>query len=102
MSTRSSWIVSTLVAIVTIAVLLWVATYRFASPLVAPAPPTPDYALQAAIAIAGAVLVALAYVVTGVTAARSSAHRRRAFIIGSLSMIGVTLLASILAFTIPA
>ncbi|MEW1976299.1 hypothetical protein AB0301_14660 [Microbacterium profundi] len=102
MTRRTSWTVSAVVAALVAVFLVWVATFRFSAPLVSPAPPVPDYSLQAGIAVAGFVAVLLCFVVTGINAAKPERRRLRATIVGCLVMVGTGVFTAILAFTIPA
>lgn len=102
MTKRTGWTVSTGVAALVVVFLVWVATFRFSAPLVSPAPPDPDYSLQAGIAVAGSVAVLISFVATGVGATKSERRRSRATIVGCLVMVGIGVFTAILAFTIPA
>lgn len=59
MSRRSVWIIESLVTALVAVGLVYAANFRYAQPLVLPAPPTPDYAIQASIAYGGIALVLL-------------------------------------------
>lgn len=101
MSARSVWVVELAVTALVISALIYVASFRYARPLVDPAPPPPDYALQAAIAFTGAGLVFVLAVLLTLSVTRrpalrfSSAFSVATIIVGSgLVVAVVALLAS--------
>jgi len=102
MSKWAAWLASACVALGVITFLLWIATFRFAVPLVYPPPHPPDYALQAAIAVGGAFATLVGFAVFGIRAAHADQRRARVVMVNCLSMVGIGLVAAILAFTIPA
>ena len=59
MSNGSVWVFESVVTALVVLGLIYVASFRYARPLVDPAPPPPDYALQATIAYVGAGLVSI-------------------------------------------
>ncbi|WP_417556581.1 hypothetical protein [Microbacterium sp.] len=100
MTKATSWATSALVALLLILFLMWISTFRFAMPPVEPAPPDPNYSVQAAIAIAGCIAVIVGLVWTGISATRSERRRLRTTLIGCLLMIGVGMVTAVLAFTL--
>lgn len=102
MTKTASWIVSIVVAVITVGFLLWVASYRFAVPLVDPAPPPPDYPLQGAIAYAGCGVVLVTFILTRILASRSEHGRGGIVVIGSVSMLVFGGLSVLLAFLLSA
>lgn len=79
-----------------------VASFRRPMALVYPAPPTPDYALQAAIAYAGAVPIVAVLVVAGVLAHKRPEQRGRVVVRGAGVMILIGVIVSTVALTLPA
>jgi len=70
LSKNAAWIAVIVSSAVIIAALVYVAAFRYALPLVYPAPPEPDYMLQALIVWTGCAGVALVGGNTGVAAPR--------------------------------
>ena len=64
--------------------------------------PQPDYALQALISFIGCGLVLLAGGITGVVADKQPAERKRVVITGCLTIMGIGVLTTVAALTIPA
>jgi uncharacterized membrane protein YfcA len=88
--------------VVSLVVLSVVMTYRFAAPLVDPAPPTPDYGVQAI--VTGVTIVAALAGGCGaaVYATKHAADRRRIVGWTAVAMIAGTVLGTVLAFTLSA
>ncbi|QTX05794.1 hypothetical protein [Agromyces archimandritae] len=59
MSKRAAWVFESAVTALVVLGLVYVANVRYARPLVDPAPPPPDYALQEVIAFIGAGIVSI-------------------------------------------
>ncbi|RZU63671.1 hypothetical protein [Zhihengliuella halotolerans] len=102
MSRSLAWLALAVAAGLVLLGLVLVGSYRFPVPLVYPALPTPDYALQAAIAYAGAVPIVAVLVVAGVFAHKRPEQRGRIVARGAGVMILIGLIVSIVALTLPA
>ena len=89
MTSQAAWFASACVALGVITFLLWIATFRFSVPLVYPPPHPPDYGLQAAIAVGGAVATLGGFAVFGILAADADQRRARTVAVGCLSMVGI-------------
>jgi hypothetical protein len=102
MSRRSIWAIESVVTLLVALGLIYAANFRYARPLVDPAPPTPDYALQASIAYFGIAGVAIvAALLTAALARRPTPHP------SSAAGVAATIVASgivviVIAFTVAA
>lgn len=101
LSKNAAWIAVIVCSAVVIAALVYVAAFRYALPLVYPAPPEPDYMLQAFIAWIGCAGVALVGGITGVAAHKQPTQRKRSVRNGCMVMMGIGILAAVAALTIP-
>ena len=86
LSKSAAWITICLVSIVVAIELLFVAAYRFAGAAVLPAPLPPDYAVQAAIAYSGCVIV-LAIGAAGLVLANRNTAARRRIVGGTVALV---------------
>ena len=102
MSKKTSRSTVIVCSVLVIAVLVAVASFRYYSALVDPPLPQPDYALQALISFIGCGLVLLAGGITGVVADKQPAERKRVVITGCLTIMGIGVLTTVAALTIPA
>lgn len=101
MSRSASWICLVTITFVVVAGLCVVASMRFAVPPVYPPLPTPDYRLQAGIALTGAALAVVIGAVAVVAAVRAAARRARIVVTSAASVFVVGVAAAIAALTIP-
>ncbi len=102
MSRVKAWIAISVATVAAIFVLFLVAGLRFSLPLVDPAPPAPDYALQAAIAYVGAGAVGVTGIIAGFAVHRGVQRRGRAVLIGIACVVTVCVAAVVAALVIPA
>lgn len=89
-SKRWSWGIA-IAATVLAGLLVWLAGLRFPITLVMPPSPAPDYAVQTAWSLAGAVSVVLIAVTTILIGSRMSHHPNRIFVTGLVAMAAVGL-----------
>lgn len=90
--------VEAVVVVASVCVLLWVAAYRFAMPAVDPAPPRPDYGLQAIVAYLGiAVVILLSVALTAHITRAPRVAMGRVFGVAAVLAI-VTVVVAVLAF----
>lgn len=90
----------TVITVVALVILGFVATFRFAMPLVDPPPPTPDYTVQAVIAAVFMIAILVAAVCAGLYAARRESDRGRILAWTAILLMAGTVIGSILAFTL--
>lgn len=102
MSRVKAWIAISAATVAAIVVLFLIAGLRYSLPLVDPAPPAPDYALQATIAYVGAGAVGATGIIAGLAVHRGIQRRARAALIGILCIVAVCIVAVIAALVIPA
>lgn len=101
MSKIGAWLAMAAVAAATIMGLFVVASMRFPIALVYPAPPIPDYGLQATIAYSGCLLTIVALVVACLVVRRNAERRGPIVMRSSAAIIGVGLLAAAAALVVP-
>ncbi|MCO1337509.1 hypothetical protein BJH93_01155 [Kocuria polaris] len=101
MSRSLAWVALIAAAGLVLLGLGLVASFRYAIALVYPARPIPDYALQAAIAYAGAIPVVAVLVVAGVLGHKRPEQRGRIVIRGVGFMVLIGVIVSIVALTLP-
>lgn len=102
MRSGTAWLLIAAMAVASLAILASVATFRFASPLVHPAPLPPDYGVQATVAV-----VTMGAVLVGGIGARVHASRHprgRGTIVGwtGIALLVATVLGAVLAFVLGA
>lgn len=85
-----------------IVALILVAAMRYSVAPVDPALPTPDYALQAAIAYVGAGAVGVAGVFAGRAAWREPQRRARVTFVGIVGVVALCAAAVVAALVVPA
>ncbi len=95
------WLIAAMTAVSLIALGL-VMTYRFATPLVDPAPPTPDYGVQALVAGVTMAATAAGGLGAGVYATKREAARGRIVGWTAAAMLAGTVLGAVLAFVLSA
>lgn len=98
MRTSTVWFLITAMTVVSVAVLAFVMTYRFAIPLVDPAPPVPDYGLRALIAGITMAAAVAGGIGAGVYASTRERDRRRIVGWTAAALLLGTVLGTILAF----
>ena len=98
MSRRSVWILEGLVTAAVIAGIVCTANFRYARPLVDPAPPTPDYVLQPTLAYSGIAIVAIVAAILTILITRHPSPRRASAIWVAVAIVGTGLTAVIAAF----
>lgn len=102
MRSATAWLLIAAMTVVSLLFLALVATFRFAIPLIDPAPLPPDYGMQAAVAFVtmGAALVG--GIGAGLHASRHA--QERAVIVGwaGVALLIGTVLGTVLAFTLSA
>jgi len=95
------WLIAAMTAVSLIALGL-VMTYRFATPLVYPAPPTPDYGVQSLVAGVTMAAAAASGLGAGVYATKREVARGRIVGWTAAAMLAGTVLGAILAFVLSA
>lgn len=88
MSRRSVWLLEALVTAAVIAGVVYAANFRYARPLVDPAPPIPDYVVQSIIAYCGTAIVAIVAVGLTVLVVRRPSPRRAFAIWIAVAIVG--------------
>ncbi|MDQ1124501.1 hypothetical protein [Microbacterium trichothecenolyticum] len=102
MSNPKAWIAILIATLAAVIALVAVAAMRFPIPLVDPAPPTPDYGLQAAIAYTGCGAVVLTGLLAGTAASRDVRRRIRRVVIGIVCIVALCVTAALAALIVPA
>lgn len=102
MRTSTAWLLIAAMTAVSLLVLGVVMTYRFAIPLVDPAPPTPDYGIQALVAGVSMLVALGGGVGAGVYASRHESIRGKVVGWVAVAMLTGTVLGMILAFVLSA
>lgn len=102
MSRVKACIAISVATVAAIVVLFLVAALRFSLPLVDPAPPAPDYTLQAVIAYVGAGVVGATGITAGLAVHRGVQRQGRAVLVSILCVVAVCVAAVVAALVIPA
>ncbi|GGE87110.1 hypothetical protein [Mycetocola zhadangensis] len=103
MSKTTSWTLIATMTAISVLILGFVATYRFAMPLVYRGDiPTPDYEVQALIAGTSIIVTLTGGVAAGIHATRHKDDRRRIVGWAAAALTAGTALGTILAFTLSA
>lgn len=102
MRTSTAWILIAAMTVVSTLSLALLMTYRFNSPLVSPAPPTPDYGIQALVAGISMAVALGGGVGAGVYASKHERNRRRIVGWTAVALLVGTVLGTILAFVLSA
>lgn len=102
MRSATAWFLIAAMTVVSLLFLALVATFRFAIPLIDPAPPPPDYGVQAAVAFVSMGTALAGGIGAGFHASRHP--RERAVIVGwaGVALLIGTILGTVLAFTLSA
>ncbi|WP_315638328.1 MULTISPECIES: hypothetical protein [Microbacterium] len=102
MRTSTAWGLIAAMTAVSLVALGVVMTYRFATPLVDPAPPTPDYRVQALVAGVTMAAVVVGGLGAGVYATKRQVARGRVVGWTAAAMLAGTVLGAVLAFVLSA
>lgn len=100
MRIRTVWLILSAVVLLCVLALIYVGTFRFSSPLIDPAPPTPDYGVQAVVATISVVATLVAGLGAAIYASRRPQLRGRVVAWAITALLFGNILATILAFTL--
>ncbi|KJL27666.1 hypothetical protein [Microbacterium oxydans] len=102
MRTSTAWFLIAAMTAVSVASLALLMAYRFDVPLVSPAPPTPDYGIQALVAGISIAAALAGGVGAGLRASKREHDRRRIVGWTAVALFLGTVLGTVLAFVLSA